>query len=325
MGRTKKAKYPELFLALDFGGSGLKSIYQLRNNKPKVLYMEPEVIEVSKASLSKNTKNLLHSVDPENIAWVGIESKEDYQAVGYFATAQYDAINRLKPKKHSLAVYRTLAAIWVIQQKLKLPSKITIALSVLLPPSELSDANMMINNIKKALLSYETPTGELNVTTTDLNCYPEGMGVYLLHSMNCKNLVKNKVLLLVMIGYRNSSILISQRGIPTKIESTELGMIKYLELVIAKTSGLKASQIIEAITIAEKEKKLTGSKELEAIDLLSLTESNLSIDVRKQQAIEILEVINNLRAEYIKRIEQWLSEIKLKDPRRGFVLWRNSR
>ena len=47
MGRPRKKKNPDLLLTLDFGGSGLKCIYQTWGNEPKVLFMEPFVIEAT--------------------------------------------------------------------------------------------------------------------------------------------------------------------------------------------------------------------------------------------------------------------------------------
>ena len=306
MGRPRKKKNPDLLLTLDFGGSGLKCIYQTWGNEPKVLFMEPEVIEATPQLLKAKTENLFSNISPENMAWVGIE--KDYQAVGYFASAQFNAINRLKPKKHSLAIYRTLAAIWVVQQKLNLPSQMEIALAVLLPPGELSDAQMMLNQLKKSLSSFETPTGELNITTSNLTCYPEGIGVYFLHQQNSGQ-VNNKVLAFIMIGYRNASILLSKRGMITDVRSTNLGMIKYLETVTKETSGLKPEEIIEAIAKAEEERSKQGKSELQAIDFLGLTEWHLNIDLRKKQAQQILDALNNSKIDYLKRIQQWLSEV----------------
>ena len=307
MGRPRKKKTPDLLLTLDFGGSGLKCIYQTWENKPEVLFMEPEVIEVSSQILKEKTQNLFHNVNPENMAWIGIE--QDYQAVGYFASAQFNAIARLRPKKHSLAVYRTLAAVWVIQQRLELPTSFEIALTVLLPSGEMSDSQMMLKNIKTALSNYETPSGELNVNTTDLNCFPEGTGVYLLHYNNSQELVRRKVLVLIMIGYRNASILLSKRGMVTDSRTIDLGMSKYLDIVIKKTSGLTPEQIIKAIAKAEEEKKRQEKSELHALDFLNLTELHLSIETRKKQAQQILDAINSSKLEYVKRIQQWLSEI----------------
>ena len=307
MGRPRKKKNPDLLLTLDFGGSGLKCIYQMWGNEPKVLFMEPEVIEANPHELIKvKTQHIFQNVYPENMAWIGIEG--DYQAIGYFASAKFNAINRLKPKKHSLAIYRTLAAIWVIQQKLNLPSQIEIALSVLLPPGELSDAEMMLNQLKKSLNSFETPTGQLNVTSANLTCYPEGIGVYFLYQNNSE-IVNNKVVAFIMVGYRNASILLSKRGVITDVRSTDLGMIRYLETVTKKTSGLKPEQIIEAIAKAEEEKSKQGKSELQGIDFLSLTEWHLSLDLRKKQAQQILDAVNNSKIEYVKRIQQWLSEV----------------
>ena len=307
MGRRRKKTNPDIILTLDFGGSGLKCIYQTWENEPEVLFMEPEVIEAAPESLKAKTHDILTNVDPENMAWIGVAG--DYQAVGYFASAQYNAIARLRPKKHSLAVYRTLAAVWVIQQRLKLPASLDIALAVLLPAGEMSDSQIMLKNMKTALSSFETPTGELNVKTTNLNCYPEGSGVYLLHCYNSGEISKRKVLALIMIGYRNASMLLSKRGMVTDSRSVDLGMSKYLDSITKQTSGLNPEQIIKAIAKAEEERVKKGESKLDALDFLNLTELHLTIEMRKKQAQQILDAVSSSKSEYLKRIQQWLSEI----------------
>lgn len=298
MGRPKKN--PEVILSLDFGGSGLKCIYQVWGGGRKVLFMEAEVIEAEAESLKEKTEGILGNAYPENMAWVGIEG--NYRAIGYLASVQYNAISLLKPKKHSLAVYRTLAAVWVVQQRLKLPKTMVVAMSVLLPPGELSDSQMFLKNLKEALSSFETPTGRLKVKTTELICYPEGSGVYFLHCYHSGEIIKKKVFALIMLGYRNASVLLSRKGMVTEAESMDLGMIRYLELIRKKTSGLKPEQIVKAISQASASNPLPR-------DFLSLTELNLSMDLRKEQAEQILEAVINSKQEYLTAIQGWFSEV----------------
>lgn len=308
MGRPRKKVKPSIILTLDFGGSGLKCLYQVAGKAREVLFMESEVVEVEAESLREKTREIWANVYPENMAWVGVE--DDYRAVGYLATAQYNAIARLKPKKHSLAVYRTLAAVWVIQQRLNLPSRMEMALAVLLPPGEISDSKMMLNNLKQALSNFETPTGRLNVRATDIICYPEGSGVYLMHVHQSGEMNKNKVFSLIMVGYRNASILLSKKGIVTEAKSIDLGMIKYLELVMKQTSALKPEQIVKAIAKAESEGREKGEKgKLLPRDFLHLTELNLKMELRKQQAEQIAAAVINSKPEYIKILGAWLQEV----------------
>ncbi|MGH2414152.1 MAG: hypothetical protein ACRDEA_10770 [Microcystaceae cyanobacterium] len=41
MGRPKKQRDPQVLVSLDFGGSGLKGIFQKASGEFQVLYMEP--------------------------------------------------------------------------------------------------------------------------------------------------------------------------------------------------------------------------------------------------------------------------------------------
>jgi hypothetical protein len=297
MGRRKKN--PEAILTLDFGGSGLKCIYQVWGQKPEVLFMESEIIEAEAESLQEKTEANLQSAYPENIAWVGI--KGNYRAVGYLASVQYNGISRLKPKKHSLAVYRTLAAVWVIQQRLKLPPKFRVALAVLLPPGEREDSQLLLNNLKESLSAFETPTGTLRVEMSDFDCYSEGSGVYLMHCYYSGETIKRKVFGVIMVGYRNASVLLSKRGIITEAKSMDLGMIKYLELILKKTSGLKAEQILKAISKVSE--KPTES------DFLPLTEVHLGREQRLEEASKIFKAVINCKQEYLTTLFSWLEEV----------------
>lgn len=299
MVRPRKQKNPDLLLTLDFGASGLKCIYQIWEGEPKVLFMESEIIEGEVESLRAKTDQHLGTAYPENIAWVGVEG--NYRAVGFLASAQYKAITRLKPKKYSLALYRTLAAVWVVKQRLNLSERLKVALTVLLPPGEIEDAQILIEKLKAALSEFETPTGILKVELSDLECYSEGSGVYLMHCYHSGEIIKRNTFALIMVGYRNASILLSMKGIVTEAKSIDLGMIRYLELIVKQTSGLKAEQIVRAIAKAGTEAK--------AKDFLNLTELHLSLDSRREEAEKIFLAIENCQEEYLMALKEWLTEV----------------
>lgn len=299
MKKVKSKKMPSVMLTLDFGGSGLKCIYQKIDGEAKVLFMEAEVIAAEANSLKEKTEKQLGSAEPENMAWVGID--DDYRAIGYFASCQYQAIPLLKPKKHSLAVYRTLAAIWVVQQRLKLPQRLRIALAVLLPPGEIEDGPILLQNLKKALASFSTPTGKLNVGLSDFDCYSEGSGVYLMHCYHSGEIIKQKILALIMVGYRNASILLSMKGMVTEAKSIDLGLSKYVESILKKTSGLKPAQILKSIAKAPAKPSQR--------DFLHLTEVHLNLGQRLEEAAKILDAVVSCKKGYLTAIQAWLSEV----------------
>ena len=76
--------------------------------------------------------------------------------------------------------------------------------------------------------------------------------------MYCKNTneaVKRKVLAVVMVGYRNASVLVSRRGLLDRGKTTHLGMVRMIDLVLGRTSGQESERLISAIIAAGRDPK----------------------------------------------------------------------
>jgi hypothetical protein len=298
MGRRKKVAASQVSVSLDFGGSGLKAIAANEQGKSLVIYMEPEVIEASAESLKEKTKSLAHAY-PENLAWVGVG--EDYRAVGYLAASRYYANAGLSKKKYTLALYRTLAALWAIAYKFDLPLSLTVRLGVLLPPGEFEDSALLLDELLKALKEFDTPTGKMSVKLLDFVCYPEGAGVYLMHCRQAGEAIKRSVSAVIMVGYRNASILISRRGAIDNGRTIDLGMARLVELVQQKTSALKTAPLLKAIAASGEQPQVKH--------FLGLTEVGGSPQARRTEAEKIVEAVINARAEYLRALGSWLAEV----------------
>ncbi|AFZ01233.1 ParM/StbA family protein [Calothrix sp. PCC 6303] len=295
MGRLNRQVHPEVTLTLDFGGSGTKGIAQIRGGKPTAIWMEPSVIEATKISLAFQTRNLGNAY-PENTAWVGIG--EDYRAVGYLARSTYNATPGLKPRKYELALYKTLAVVWAIKQKFKLPDSFDISIALLLPPGEFEDSALLKPMLRDALAEFETPTGELKANLIGYECFPEGGGIYAMYCKNTGEAIRRKVIALVMLGYRNASVMISRRGILNRGKTTNLGMSKMLDLVIDRTSGLAAEELIRAIISAGSEPKPQHFHHLCS-----------SSNHRNTEIEKIILAVHSSRAEYAIALTNWLKEV----------------
>jgi hypothetical protein len=268
---------------------------QIRGGKPTAFWMEASVIEAPYTSLAFQTRNLGNAY-PENTAWVGIG--EDYRAVGYLARSIYSATPRLKPRKYELALYKTLAAIWVIKQKFKLSDSFDISLALLLPPGEFEDSALLKPMLKEALTQFDTLTNKINANLVGYECFPESGGIYAMYCKNTGEAIRRKVIALVMLGYRNASVIISRRGILNRGKTAKLGMTKMVDLVIEGTSGLEAEELIEAIVAAGDEPK--------AQHFYHLCSSNSTKDA---QIEKIISVVNSSRAEYAIALMSWLTEV----------------
>ena len=290
--------FPEVTLTLDFGGSGTKGIVQIKGGKPTAFWMEPAVIEAPRTSLVDKTQDNLGIAYPENMAWVGVG--EDYRAVGYLARSTYSATPGLRPRKYELAVYKTLAAVWLVKQRFKLPDSFRISLALLLPPGEFEDSALLKPMLKQALTRFDTPTGIVSANLMGYECFPEGGGIYAMYCKNTNEAVKRKVLAVVMVGYRNASVLVSRRGLLDRGKTTHLGMVRMVDLVLGRTSGQESERLISAIIGAGRDPKPQHFYKLSHGSDRSIRDAEMG---------RIVSAIRDSRAEYATALTGWLREV----------------
>jgi Actin like proteins N terminal domain len=295
--QQKNRSSPQLILALDFGGSSTKGIYcTLKQNIPTSLVMEPEVVKISLDSVTSET---LGTTEPENAAWVNYMGETF--AVGYLAKSKYYANQGLKELKYERAIAKTLASIWATSQKLQLGTKFRLALVCLLPPGEFENKDSFHKQLKTILADFTTPTGRMRVELTQFKCLPEGAGIYLAYQKQLGQAIKTRAIALVMLGYRNASVLISDKGMVAADGKTcDLGMIRLLEKVVARTSGQTASQLAPAVVAA-------GS-EISSTPFLRLLRSTSNIN-RQHELLQIQKAVKLARNEYAAVLTSWLDQV----------------
>jgi hypothetical protein len=104
-----------------------------------------------------------------------------------------------------------------------------------------------------------------------------------------------------MVGYRNASILLAQRGQVTQRKTSNLGFIKMVELVESRIAGLPSTaQLARAIACA-------GDK-VETRYLSPLAMSSVK-EARTDEVLRIVEAINTSRVEYASALCSWLREV----------------
>jgi hypothetical protein len=296
----QKIKRPLMIAALDFGGSATKVIYENTNGEVKSLVMQPEVATVPIESIKNYEKDSLGSTEPENRAWIYLPLAPVVQVVGYLAKERYYANAALGELKYERGVYKTLAAVWAIKEKLQLPARLQVALAVLLPPGEFEDKEQFEGVLRNTLLNYLTPTGQMNVELAMFKCLPEGAGIYLMHEKKVGAALKQRVCALAMIGYRNASVLISNRGMVKEGKTSDLGMVRMMEKVVAATSGQTLERLTSVIAAA--------GADIDHRVLQQLTRSK----TREGQATEIKKLDNAIRkarAEYTAMLTSWLDNV----------------
>jgi hypothetical protein len=262
---NSSSKKPDLTLILDFGGSLTKGIYQDDLGQPKLLLMEPEVSQVQKSSLDNYESRKLGKSNPVDSAWVGVD--DDFFAVGFLAKVQFNGIATTNSLKYERAYIKTLAAVWAacVELGLDKKKKIRAAIGVLLPASEQESTDELKHYITSWLPKFITPTGVMSVELVNYDCKPEGGGVFQAYTMaQGAALIKTKTIALVMVGYRNASILLLERGQLTKLLSSNFGFIRLVEEVTKRISTvLDTAALADAIIKANNSQYWSTADELE--------------------------------------------------------------
>lgn len=294
---TTKTQGPDVTAVFDYGGSITKIIFTGPDRQVRLLCMEPEVASVPRESLLAYARDQLGVAEPQNTAWVAF--RNDYRAVGYLAKQRFHAHAGLSELKYERALHKTLAALWVMKEKLKLPANFTVAIAVLLPPGEYGDRNRFERLLREALADYQTPTGRISVELLAFNCKPEGGGIYLMHNKKVGSVMKERVCVIAMIGYRNASLLVVQRGDVRPGKTSDLGFIRMVEKVVAKTSGQTVERLTPEIVAA--------GAELKAAPLMRLARSTTR-EGRAEEVQQIIGAIKEARPEYVRSLTSWLDE-----------------
>lgn len=291
---------PLVVIALDFGGSGTKGIYSLHeSSQAHSLFMEPEVGDITVESIKTYEQNLMGATEPENRAWVSVNGKT--LAVGYLAQSKYYANAGLAELKYERAVYKTLAAIWVVKEKLKLPPKIRIALCVLLPPGEFENKVEFEQLVRTFSADFLAGGIKMQVECVMFKCLPEGAGIFLSHQKRVGEALKQRVCAVAMVGFRNASVLISHRGIVSREGKTsDLGMVRMVEKVVAATSGQTVERLTSAIASA-------GS-DIDTRPLVRVLRSR-SREGRTSELTTIVKAIRLARHEYVAVLTSWLDQV----------------
>ncbi|OWY69040.1 hypothetical protein B7486_23425 [cyanobacterium TDX16] len=235
MTKVKTKVVPDIVVTLDLGASRTKAIaQQLGSATPVVVSMEPELADISYESV----KDLYSEGVPENSCWVEVPGV-DHFAVGYLARARFGGISQLRDLKYELAVPKIAGILWVLQQKLGLAGRFSVSMLLLLPPGEVSqhDKALLISKLAACLAKFDTPSGQLRVKIMDFELMPEGGGVFGYRVGQLGAQYKQKTIALVMLGYRNASCFICDRGNLKPGTSSDLGMFWMVNNFVGRAKG----------------------------------------------------------------------------------------
>jgi hypothetical protein len=289
-----------LRLVVDPGGSLLKGFYTLDPFNPELILMEPEVATVPRESLENYERTKIGESNPENSAW--IEYQDKCQAIGFLARKRFHADLQLQKRKFELALPKVLAMVGAIADKHDLENGSSIHLGILLPWGEYQDRVLFQELVTTALSKYKFKGRSKAFSLELFLCLPEGGGI-LTRGRTPGSDLKEKSFAVVMLGYRDTSILLIERGEMSKGKTEPLGFSKMVESVKRQTSGLDLDHLT---TIICKAGKSSSHKALEELA------SDLDPIYREHEVSKIRKAVTNSRQEYWMMLSNWL---KLQVPR----------
>ena len=296
----KKPSIPDAILAIDFGGLSTRVFCQSSQagSKANSFVMESQVGPVSQDIANCFTQPNLASASPENIAWVAIGN--ECRAVGYLAASQFNAHIGLAGLKYSSALYKALAALWVVSRKLDLGNQFSAAISVFLPPGEFNDSKQFFELLSQYSASFETPTGKLSVTLDKTQALQEGGGIALIHNSNLGSAFKQRVTAFVMVGFRNASVIVSARGAVGKGKTSDLGMVRLVDLVQERTSNYDASRL--ALSIAQAGVSYNRP-------YFYRIARNREETAKDREVDQLIEAVKLSRFDYARMLSHWINEV----------------
>jgi hypothetical protein len=292
----------DLTIAADFGASLGRAIYSTPSGcgKPELMLLDPQVVGVPAKSLENYEKYKIGQASPEDSAWVKLG--EAHFAVGFLAKKNFHAVHCLESLKVDSAIPQALSIVGSAAQKKDLPSQFSLSLGILLPWNEFRDREKFQSQMAEALADYTFRGQQLSVQLESFTALPEGGGIFARGRVPEKpgqklRNPKELTLAVIMLGYRNASILVIEKGELTRGATGDLGFARMVEKIQTFTSGQRADVLVSAICQARGK---LGRRVLETLVRSQRTE------LRHTEVEEIAEAIADARAEYVALLRNWL-------------------
>lgn len=212
-------------LAIDFGSSLTKAIYQVSTRKrKKLLIMSPSVSKVSILELERQEGAIQLDKPLEHSSWLStrFQSAAEAIAVGSLAE-QFGRSTSMKQLKYENAVYKVLSAIGVIVNREQLFGEaVHVHLMTLLPYGEYGNRDHLNSVLGQTMRRFSFQGCEVEAILDFFMSVPEASGLFELQHSGAFEYGKSMAL---MFGHRNMSGVVFDRGQLVRCESysTDLG------------------------------------------------------------------------------------------------------
>lgn len=284
-----------LSVGIDPGGSVLRGISTLSDSfKPEIIVMKPEVALVPKQSLETYERNKVGSGAPESSAWV--EYKGEYRALGHLAQKRFRGDLQLKKTKFELALPKVAGMVGVLAEKYGLSNGAAIRLGVLLPWGEYQRRAEFKELLTEVLANFRFRGKEHSFVLDTFICLPEGGGV-LTRGRTPGSSLKEQTVYVVMVGFRDVSVLVVECGEMSNGFIAPLGMSVMLDGITSRVAVQDPHKLLSAICKAGK--NVTPKALVELVE-------NTDAAFREREVSNIRQAISDAREEYWMMLSQWL-------------------
>ncbi len=274
-----------VFAAIDLGSS-ITKVFFLKQGKSQPLVMSSETAWIQPEQLDELAVN--NSAATEYSAW--LQLGEEMVAVGQCAQ-NFGGDSGLVERKQQRAIYKVLAVLGVLRDKLELPTSFVANIAVMLPITEFKDRLKVQEAIKVGASNFAFRGQTCSINLHNCMILPEAFGLY----TACKNNLKQRgiepstrAIFVLMFGHRNLSVLVFQNGVLQTGKSSSDGP-GFFEAVKAgaATQGLRATdypELLKALALQKTKMRVAGQFE----------------------ALDISEAIASGRSSYWKQVDSYL-------------------
>lgn len=292
-----KQQPTRLVLTCDLGGSLSRAIAQVYpSGVPELLVMSPEVADVNPNSV----KHLQIEAGANDSAWIGLE--QEYYVLGTLAKNNFAGTTPLRALKNKYALPKIAALLWLACNRFGLKNP-NVMIHLLLPNGETKN----VDELSKQLTTFlkqgiHTPSGVLKAKLRNFYVLAEGSGVMSYRLNILQKEAFNKSIGVLMLGYRNSSFFLWDKGTKGQSETTALGMSWMVQHFTERTSvGLSKDDLRLAKALFD-----GGNGNFETLRSLSRKSTAVGIE---SDVVLFQEVLPIVRDEYCRVLKRWISEI----------------
>jgi hypothetical protein len=128
----------------------------------------------------------------------------------------------------------------------------------------------------------------------------EGGGIALIHNSNLGSAFKQRVTAFVMVGFRNASVIVSARGAVGKGKTSDLGMVRLVDLVQERTSNYDAPRL--ALSIASSGVSYNRP-------YFYRIARNREDAAKDREVDQLIEAVKLSRFDYARMLSHWINEV----------------